>query len=40
MYVNGSNDQRFPLNWPKTIITVGNRDPLYDDGLILMQRMV
>lgn len=33
-------DKRFPLKWPKTIVTVGNCDPLYDDSLTLMQRMV
>jgi hypothetical protein len=36
-YVSGaSEDKRFPLKWPKTIITVGNQDPLYDDSLYLM----
>ncbi len=40
-YVNGTiGDKRFPLAWPKTIIVVGNRDPLYDDSLLLMQKMV
>jgi acetyl esterase/lipase len=40
-YVGGAEgDHRFPLKWPKTVITVGNRDPLYDDSLMLMQKMV
>lgn len=41
-YVNGTNDgdRRFPLKWPKTIITVGNKDPLYDDSLMLMEKLV
>ena len=40
-YVNGTEgDKRFPLNWPKTIVTVGTKDPLCDDALILMQKMV
>lgn len=39
-YVNGSvGDKRFPLNWPKTIVTVGSKDPLLDDSLMLMQKM-
>ena len=33
-------DQRFPLNWPKTIVTAGSKDPLLDDSLLLMQKMV
>lgn len=33
-------DQRFPINWPKTMLTVGSKDPLFDDSLNLMQRMV
>ena len=40
-YVNGvAGDNRFPLHWPKTIVTVGNKDPLLDDSLLLMQKMV
>jgi hormone-sensitive lipase len=40
-FVSGAvGDQRFPLEWPKTIITAGSKDPLYDDSLVLMQRMV
>ena len=39
-YVGGEiGDKRFPLNWPKTMMTVGSKDPLLDDTLILMQRM-
>lgn len=30
---------RFPINWPKTVISVGELDPLYDDSLILMQKL-
>jgi hypothetical protein len=33
-------DKRFPLQWPKTIVTVGSKDPLLDDALMLMQKMV
>jgi len=32
-------DKRFPLKWPKTYITVGMKDPLRDESLLLMQRM-
>jgi hormone-sensitive lipase len=40
-YVGGEKgDMRFPLRWPRTLIDVGNHDPLFDDSLILMQRMV
>jgi hormone-sensitive lipase len=40
-YVSGAvGNKRFPQNWPKTIITVGTKDPLYDDSLMLMQKMV
>jgi len=40
-YVNGTaGDKRFPLKWPKTIVTVGSKDPLLDDSLMLMQKMV
>ena len=40
-YVSGTvGDKRFPLKWPKTIVTVGDCDPLYDDSLTLMQKMV
>ncbi len=40
-YINGTvGDKRFPLGWPKTIMTVGTKDPLYDDTLLLMQKMV
>jgi acetyl esterase/lipase len=40
-YIGGvEGDKRFPLKWPKTVITVGNKDPLYDDSLMLMQKMV
>jgi acetyl esterase/lipase len=39
--VNGvEGDKRFPLNWPKTRISVGLEDPLLDDSLLLMQKMV
>ncbi len=39
--MNGTaGDKRFPLNWPKTIVTVGSKDPLLDDALLLMQKMV
>lgn len=40
-YVGGEKgDMRFPLKWPRTLIDVGNRDPLVDDSVLLMQRMV
>jgi hypothetical protein len=35
-YINQSNDERFPLDWPKTLVTVGSKDPMYDDSLMLM----
>ena len=39
--MNGTEgDKRFPLQWPKTIVTVGTKDPLRDDSLMLMQKMV
>lgn len=31
---------RFPLKWPRTKIVVGEHDPLYDDSLKTMERMV
>lgn len=30
-----SEDLRWPLKWPKTIVLVGKKDPLYDDSLRL-----
>lgn len=40
-FVNGVlGDKSFPRNWPRTIVTIGSKDPLYDDSLILMQKMV
>lgn len=33
-------DKRFPKRWPKTVLMVGKQDPLYDDTLRLMERMV
>ena len=40
-YVNGTEgDKRFPLNWPKTIMTVGTKDPLCDDTLMILEKMV
>lgn len=40
-YVGGEKgNTRFPLKWPRTLIDVGTIDPLLDDSLLLMQRMV
>jgi hormone-sensitive lipase len=40
-YVGGKEgDKRFPLKWPKTAIQVGAKDPLFDDSLKIMARMV
>lgn len=40
-WVNGSaGDKRFPINWPRTKLTVGNKDPLFDDALNVMEKMV
>ena len=33
-------DKRFPIKWPKTIIQVGAKDPLYDDSIRIAERMV
>ncbi len=30
----------FPPSWPKTHIDVGDKDPLFDSSLLLMQKMV
>ena len=42
-YIEGKddpNDDRWPYNWPKTVILVGKKDPLYDDSVRLMERLV
>lgn len=40
-FVRGaSQDQRWPLKWPRTRIMVGELDPLLDDSLRLCERMV
>lgn len=40
-FVGGSKgDTRFPLQWPRTIIQVGAKDPLYDDSIYMMEKMV
>lgn len=28
------------MNWPKTVMTVGTKDPLCDDTLMMMEKMV
>lgn len=39
-FVGGAaDDQRFPIAWPKTIVVIGKKDPLYDDSLRLCERM-
>lgn len=40
-FVGGEvGDKSFPKKWPKTIIQVGAEDPLYDDSIKMMERMV
>jgi acetyl esterase/lipase len=39
-YVGGDlKDLRFPLKWPKTFISTGQKDTFYDNSLILMQKL-
>jgi acetyl esterase/lipase len=39
-YVGGDpDDDRFPLKWPKTYLSVGKKDPLYDDSILLMEKL-
>lgn len=39
-FVGGHHDdKRFPLKWPRTFISVGQKDTFYDDSLLLMQKL-
>ena len=31
---------KFPKNWPKTVLHVGAKDPLYDDSLKIAEKMM
>lgn len=40
-YIGGEKgDMRFPLKWPKTVMQVGALDPLYDDSIKMLHRLV
>lgn len=38
-YVSDNGDQGWPKKWPKTIVLVGKKDPLYDDSIRLCERL-
>ena len=40
-FVGGKvGDTRFPLKWPKTLMTMGSHDPLSDAAILMMEKMV
>ena len=38
-FVSDKGDETWPSKWPKTILMVGKKDPLYDDTVRLCEKL-